>query len=420
MTLCVLVVLHFMLVSAIQPAFNITRVATAVQSPLRRAARTFTHRLSFEKKRLPRSAKSHSLNRRLQTAPCHWQGGACTLTESYAEELFMHLPLESQTRTFYEQWRLCVAKSISDCGLDPNCYWDAQEGECDSLEDSAVNVQDWFNFDGCGILESTQVESQCEGISNCASNPDCSMSSELEVGSNGLCHSTCQYTGNIFASACGSGFDIDTAIAGCAANLETAAEGTQGQVVADCITEACPAHGDYWGAFFPQFWTCLGLTAMSCANTAGCMWAGTECAPSLDVVMRDAIPADCSIRDFFIGTMECEASSNCASTDCALEASSSCQAPGVAPTAAHTCTLAPERMFSYLAAGTCHSDDAQAYTRSVLTESRCAAATTDSTCGAVMEATSECPTRAASHANRVWPSLGLFLITLYTLLALRK
>jgi len=312
-------------------------------------------------------------------------------------------------------------KSQTECAASMDCYWDAAEIECTTVNDLDINVQDWFNYDGCGILESSQAAAQCEGMTgSCASVPDCSATNfALDVGSDGLCSSRagCQFTGDMFAVACGSGFNLDAAMTGCTSSIMAG----NAQQAAECVTQACPSQSAFWDAFFPAMFTCMGVSTASCINTNDCVVEGGECSPAINAVMKDAIPADCAVRDMFTGIMDCEARSymDCVSTDCDYDSVARCSASGIPPTITQSCTLREEKMFNTLAAGSCDNEDAQAYARIAMLESQCSAATSDSACGAVTETSSTCAGRATSHARGVVPSSAISVIAMFVLLVLK-
>mmetsp|Transcript_58314 Transcript_58314/g.107646 ORF Transcript_58314/g.107646 Transcript_58314/m.107646 type:complete len:436 (-) Transcript_58314:178-1485(-) len=408
--------LQLVLGQAVQLGWNSTQLAAAAQLPLHMASKALRQRVGMKQ------PKVH--NRRLQRAasgPCTWQGGACAVDDAYQENLIMDLPAGSEARLFFEMWQVCSVKSVADCATSTDCYWDVLEAECTPLNNVEPSVNDWFDFDGCGILESVQDETSCtEETSSCASIPGCVTTTELDVGSSGLCESqlACEYTGNIFARVCGSGFDIDNAMSSCQPDLTGLSSAEEvGQAIANCVTQACPAHADYWNAFFPAFFRCLDLSPAACGTTTGCTWdvGDGECAAATEMVMSASIPSGCAVRDFFLGIFDCEARSlaNCESSDCTSDSDQVCRILGSAPSTINSCTLRPDRMFASLASATCDNRDAQAYTRTVLVGMECSLATTDSQCSAVTDTQVSC--RSASHAGGIAPLCAPGLIVLLIL-----
>mmetsp|Transcript_34199 Transcript_34199/g.62559 ORF Transcript_34199/g.62559 Transcript_34199/m.62559 type:complete len:426 (-) Transcript_34199:131-1408(-) len=394
--------LQLVLVRAVQPVapWNSTRTASAAEGLLHRASQAVRQRVSVK------HAKMHS--RRLQTAgsgPCTWQGGECAINDVYQQDLIMSLPAGSATRSYFDTWQVCGPKSMAECASSTECYWVVGDAECAPLNAVEPNVNDWFNYNGCGILEIVQIEAQCQGASTCASIADCISFTTLGIGSNGMCEgqSGCRYIGNMFSSACGSSFNIEAAMFSCASGFTSAPTEADGPTIASCIADACPSQADYWHAFFPLMFRCEDLTTVACGTTAGCVWEDGACGPSAAVVMRDAIPADCAARDFFLGFFDCEArpAATCESTECTYEPDATCAMSGVAPATTYSCSPRPERMFASLETATCDSAEAQAYTRGVLVDMECAMATSDSACSAVTDASSAC--RQTSRATGTIP-----------------
>mmetsp|Transcript_17042 Transcript_17042/g.39781 ORF Transcript_17042/g.39781 Transcript_17042/m.39781 type:complete len:438 (-) Transcript_17042:123-1436(-) len=426
-----LVALQLMQVHAVQATFDGEGIAATLQSTLQSASRSLRHQLSELKTQHSRLSRRRLTTTDNATGPCTIFNGSCTLADTWALDLASNLPAASEARTFFEDWVVCSVKSFTECNATQTCYWDLGENECTPVVEVNIQGMDWLNFTGCGILSSADAAARCEAQTNCAAVPSCTASQApfYGIGSSGMCESQtrCEYQGDMFLSACGAEFNIETIMGGC---MQQVVVGHEVQNVTDCIVEACPAQADFFSSFISTMFSCMALDETACGNTASCQYnaTGASCDPYMNMVLQDAIPATCALKDFFVTGFECDSAvgpGGCdAAANCHLETSMVCSAQGVAPTSMTSCSPRDEVLFAQLQAATCDDAVAQFYTKGVLQHSQCVAATS-ATCAAVTEVVSECPTTVTSttagqtavdHATGLLPSCVTVLFAALILL----
>eukprot|EP00971_Amphidinium_carterae_P315443 6269985-Amphidinium_carterae.1 len=149
--------------------------------------------------------------------------GACTLADSFASDLASNLPAASDARRFFEEWQACAVNSMTDCNATQGCSWDTDGNECAPSSDVEIQAMDWFDFTGCGILESADQSARCEAQTVCSAMAGCSevQDDQFDVGSNGMCEmvTKCEYQGDMFLSACGSEFNFGISMLACSMQL---------------------------------------------------------------------------------------------------------------------------------------------------------------------------------------------------------
>mmetsp|Transcript_10003 Transcript_10003/g.14099 ORF Transcript_10003/g.14099 Transcript_10003/m.14099 type:complete len:199 (+) Transcript_10003:3-599(+) len=180
--LLALLLLH---VHADQPTFDYARVAATLESKLRSASRSLRHQLSTQKPQLLRrrlTATNESIG------PCAMVNGACTLADSFASDLASNLPAASDARRFFEEWQACAVNSMTDCNATQGCSWDTDGNECAPSSDVEIQAMDWFDFTGCGILESADQSARCEAQTVCSAMAGCSevQDDQFDVGARRL------------------------------------------------------------------------------------------------------------------------------------------------------------------------------------------------------------------------------------------